>query len=68
MFLLTACSSSAWSQITSHFVIIKGAAREAAEVMPWSQNCVRDGQAKSWPEPPGPHRWHDQLQGEKWAK
>lgn len=52
----------------SHLLIIKGAAGEAAEVLPRSQSCLCDGQVKSWSESQGPHHGHDQLQGEELAK
>lgn len=60
---VTIPSLCAVPQLT-HLLIIKGAAGEAAEVLPRSQSRVCDGQVKSWSESQGPHHGHDQLQGE----
>lgn len=40
---------------------IKGPAGEAAKVLPGSQRCLRDGQAKGGSKPPRPRRRHAQL-------
>lgn len=47
--------------------LIEGAPGEAAEVLPGGRSSLRDGQVKGGAESPGPCRWHDQLQGERWA-
>lgn len=43
---------------------VKGAAGEAAKVLPGSQRCLRDGPAKGGSKPPCPRLRHGQLQGE----
>lgn len=44
---------------------IKGAVGEAAEVLPRSQRCLCDGQAKGGSKPSRPHLRHGELQGER---